>query len=83
MPHQEIAQQAFDRIRVLGPYRPFALRGDIAGETDNSVDQFAVAIERPFVAVGVEEIGDGREAFELFAVAAHEASRGCTNAHRL
>ena len=81
LPHQEIAQQTFERVRVLRPYRFLALGGDIAGETDNFAGKFAVTIERPFIAVGVQKIGDGREAFELFAVAAPKAGSGGANAH--
>ena len=68
LPHQEIAQQTFKRVRVLRPYRFLALGGDIAGETDNFAGKFAVTIERPFVAAGVQKIGDGREAFELIQI---------------
>ena len=83
LPHQEVAQQAFERMRVLRPHRPLALCRDIACETNNPVYQLAITIERPLVAIGVEDVGDRREAFELLAVAAHEARRSRADAHRL
>lgn len=49
-PHEKVAQQTFERVRVLRPFRFFAFEGDIASETDNSVHQLAVSIERTLVA---------------------------------
>ena len=83
LPREKIAQQAFDGVRVLKRGRLAAVGGNVARQTHDPVHRFAVSVERPFVAVGVENVRDGREALELVAVMALEPAGGGTNAGRL
>ena len=83
MPREKIAQQAFDGVRVLGRGGLAAVRGNIARKTHDPVHSLAVSVERPLIAVGVENVRDGREALELVAVMALEPTGGGTNAGRL
>ncbi len=82
-PREEIAQETLDGVSVLDRRGLPAVGGDIACQTNDLVDQSAVAVERPLVAVGVEDVGRSREALELIAVAASETGGGRAGAKGL
>ena len=65
---------------ILGRGRLPAIGGNIARDTDNPAHAFAIAIERPLVAVGVEDVGNSREALELIAVVASKTGGRCADA---
>ena len=83
LPQEKIAQQVFDGVRIVRRGGFVAVGSDVARQTNDPVHGPAVPVERPFVAVGVEEVRDGGEALELVAVAALEAAGGDANAGRL
>ena len=82
-PREEVAQNRFQGADIVCRNSLPAVAGDIARETNELSGAFAAAVERPFVAVGIENVGDGREAVELVAVMAPEAGRVRTRAGRL
>ena len=73
LPRQVIAQQTFERIGILGGHGFLPVHKDVAGKPHHLTHALAAAIERPFVAVGVADVGNGREAPPLIAVAPGEA----------
>ena len=75
LPREEIAQEAFDSVGVLRC-------GGIARQPDDLVDQVAVAVKCPLIAIGIEHIRHSREAFELIAVAPPKPGGGRTDARR-
>ena len=81
-PKEEIAQQPHEGARILRGNRLRAIGGDIAGEADEA-GALAAAIQRPFVAVAVEDVGNARKTPELLAVASAEPPRVRADARRL
>ena len=70
-------------MRVLERSSRAAVGSNIARQTNDLVHKLTISVERPFIAVGVEDIGDGREAFELVAVMASETLGVSANARSL
>jgi hypothetical protein len=52
-----------------------AIDGDVAAKADEFALQGAVTVERPLVAIGVQEVRNRRKALELLAVAPPEMAR--------
>ena len=73
LPAEEVPQQPGELRRVPLAHRPGALRHDVAAQPDDPPAVLAVAVQRPLVAVAVEDVRNRREALELLPVAAAEA----------
>ena len=82
LPQKEIAQQPRKSPRVLRRNGLRAVGGHIAGEADET-DALAAAIQRPFAAVAVKDVGEAGETPELLAVAPAEPPRVRTDPRSL
>ena len=82
LPQKKIAQQRRKSPRVLRSDRLRAVGGHIAGEADKT-DALAAAIQRPFAAVAVKNVGEARKTPELCAVATAQPTRIRADARRL
>ena len=83
LPQEEIAQQSFDSGHLLRRGSLAAVSCNIARQTNYPAHTLAIPVERPFIAVGVEDIRDSPEAPELIAVMVTETAGSGTDAECL
>lgn len=84
LPAQEVFEQRLERRCGHRTEGPRAVLGDVAIRADHTSDEPALAIQGPFVAVGVDQIWMIREPLELLAIVdVREPARGRSLARRL